>query len=216
MKIVKASAEIVKMKSPEEIMLNIEEAGRTCYKSEDKITFGSAHKHIKALIKSGHESVIEHESATVKFICDRGFSHELVRHRLSSFSQESTRYANYSKDKFNNEITVISPCFWYTDSLEFSIWEDAMQKCEISYLDLLKNGSSSEMARSVLPTSLKTEVIMTSNFRQWRTVLNQRCSKKAHPQMREVMIPLLKEFYSRIPVLFQDLYDKYIKEVKNE
>ncbi len=187
------------------ILEHIEKCGRTCYKSEDKITAVSAAKFIEKIISSGHESVIEHFSITVRFICDRGVSHELVRHRLASFSQESTRYCNYGKA---DEITVIEPCFFNEDdgNIEaFYTWESAMQDAEQAYLALIAQGAKPQEARSVLPNSLKTEVVMTANLREWRTILKQRTSKAAHPQMRQIMIPFMTELKELIPVVFDDI-----------
>lgn len=209
MKIIKPYHEIMFMPELQVIMGTIEKAGRTCYKSEDKITPESAEKFVRGIVKSGHHSVIEHMNITVKFICDRGVSHELVRHRLASFSQESTRYANYSKDKFGNEITVIEPFFFEKDSANYKDWFNAMQYAEMMYLNLIKNGAKAEQARSVLPNSLKTEVVMTCNLRMWRHTLKQRCHKSCHPQMREIMLPLLKEFNEKLPAVFGDIYSKY-------
>jgi thymidylate synthase (FAD) len=205
MKIIKPYYQILSNIDGAEILKKIEGAGRTCYKSEDKITENSAVKFAKMLIKSGHHSVIEHIFISVRFICDRGVTHELVRHRLASYSQESTRYANYSKDKFGNEIKVIEPLFWAKDSKEYSLWKEAMLNSEKYYMSLLENGAKPEQARSVLPNSLKTEIVMTCNLREWRHVFTLRCSKAAHPQMREIMIPLLKEFSEKIPVIFDDI-----------
>jgi thymidylate synthase (FAD) len=209
MRILSPSFEIVYMPSGSEILKLIELAGRTCYKSEDRITKNSSREFVKMLLKSGHHSVIEHLSISVKFICDRGVSHELVRHRLASYSQESTRYANYSKDKFGKEISVIKPLFWEENTNEYKKWKDAMLNAEEFYMDLISSGAKPEQARSVLPNSLKTEIVMSCNIREWRHVLNLRCSKAAHPQIREIMIPLLAYFHKEIPVLFDDLYEKY-------
>ncbi len=211
MKILAPSYKILFMENGDTILNRIEAAGRTCYKSEEKITPGSSKSFVKQIIKSGHHSVIEHVNITVKFICDRGVSHELVRHRLAAYSQESTRYANYSKDKFENEITVIKPVFWEKGSKEYSKWENGMENAEKIYLDLIAEGARPEQARSVLPNSLKTEIVMTCNLREWRHVLNLRCSKAAHPQIREIMLPLLTEFHKNIPVIFDDLYEKFSK-----
>jgi len=189
-----------------DLLQRIELAGRTCYKSEDRITDQSACDFVKRIMSSGHLSVIEHIFLTVKFIIDRGVSHELVRHRLASYSQESTRYANYSKNKFGNEITVIRPCFWEDTSPEYMEWKKAMELAEQSYLELIRIGARPEQARSVLPNSLKTEVVMTCNLREIRHVLTLRCSNAAHPQIREVMRPLLKDLHGRIPVIFDDIY----------
>ncbi len=209
MRVVPPSHEILFLPPPEEILKLIETAGRTCYKSEDRMQAGSAEQFIKRILDSGHESVIEHGVCSVKFVCDRGVSHELVRHRLAAYSQESTRYANYAREKFGREITVIKPCFWTEDSRMYAKWREAMEQAETAYMQLLDQGAKAQEARSVLPNSLKTEVVMTANLREWRHVLKLRCSKPAHPQIRELMLPLLTEFKDRIPVLFDDLYQMY-------
>lgn len=196
------------------IMKNLEEYGRICYKSEDRITDTSHEKFIRNIIKRGHESVLEHEKITVKFVVDRGVSHELVRHRISSFSQESTRYANYSQDRFGSEITVIAP-FYLEDkkSNAFLEWKYACRNAEDSYFYMLKNDCSPQEARAVLPNSLKTEVVMTTNIRDWRHFFKLRADKAAHPQMQQVAIPLLLYFKERMPVLFEDIeYNKNFKE----
>jgi thymidylate synthase (FAD) len=202
MKIISPSYEILYMLEPYDILKSIERIGRTCYKSEDNITNDSAKGFVKRLIKSGHESVIEHINITVKFICDRGVSHELVRHRLAAYSQESTRYCNYS-----GELTFIKPLFWDEKSIEFRDWKYAMQEAEKYYMNLLRYGARPEQARSVLPNSLKTEIVMTANLRQWRHVLRQRCSKSAHPQMREIMLPLLVELEYLLPEIFEGIME---------
>lgn len=206
MKIIPASFEILDMASGAEILKKIEMAGRTCYKSEDKITDNSAEPFVRRIIKSGHESVLEHASATVRIICDRGVSHELVRHRVASYSQESTRYCNYSGDKFDREITVIKPCFWNEGSRHYDYWHSSMRDIEVRYLEFLDSGASTQEARSILPNSLKTEIVITANMREWRHIFKLRCAPAAHPQMREIMIPLLAEMYKRVPVLFEDIY----------
>lgn len=213
MRIIAPSFEIMALESGSDILKRIEAAGRTCYKSEDMITNDSAAAFTQRILGSGHLSVIEHASATVRFVCDRGVTHEIVRHRLASYSQESTRYANYSKDKFGNEITVIRPCFWEEGSAEYAIWLEAMQQAEASYLLLTKKGASAQQARSVLPNSLKTEIVVTCNFREWRHIFELRCASAAHPQMREIMLPLLGEMHRNIPVLFADLYERFEKEI---
>ncbi len=134
---------------------------------------------------------------------------ELTRHRLASFSVESTRYANYSKDKFGNEITVIKPFFWKEDSPQYQEWEKAMRACESSYMALIENGAKAQEARSVLPNSLKTDIIITANIREWIHIFNLRCHKASHPQMRQIMLPLLDEFNKRLPVLFGIVHEKY-------
>ena len=204
-RIIKASFEIEDFDG-EQMLKNIEKAGRTCYKSEDKITDDSANKFVHMLIhERKHESVIEHEKVTVRFIFDRSISHELVRHRIGSYSQESTRFCNYAKDKFGNEISVIDIGPHFTNPNSFNLWFHHMVECEGVYLQLLENGEKPEIARSVLPNSLKTEIVATFNLREWRLVFKQRTSPKAHPQMREVMVPLLVEMKKRLPVVFDDI-----------
>lgn len=183
----------------------IEQIGRLCYKSEDKMTETSAAKFVEALIKRGHEAMIEHSQLSVIFTVDRGVSHEMVRHRLASFAQESTRYCNYSKEKFGNEITVIKPFFLEQGTDAYDRWEDAMEACEVSYFDMLKCGCSPQEARSVLPNSLKTEIAITANYREWRQILRLRTAKDAHPQMREVMRPLLDKVKEKLEPVFGDI-----------
>ena len=149
-------------------------------------------------------------------------SHELVRHRIASYSQESTRYCNYSKDKFDNQITFVIPEWldieegnysYYTfenrENKELLIWLEAMDIAQEKYNALIKNGWQPQQARSVLPNSLKTEIVMTANLREWREVFRQRTAKAAHPQMREIMIPLLEELKTKLPIIFNDIkYDR--------
>lgn len=195
------------------ILKRLEQCGRVCYKSEDKITEGSAEKFVAGIIKRGHEAVLEHCSFTVKFICDRGVSHEIVRHRMASYCQESTRYCNYGKGKFGEEITVIEPCFWPEGSDLYWAWKNACLISEQCYFSLLKSGATPQEARSVLPNSLKTEVVMTANIREWRHFLKLRCSPAAHPQMREVALILLDKVHALIPVCFDDIWSEYHADV---
>lgn len=205
MRIVNAAFEILDSIEATTILKNIEKYGRVCYKSETTITEDSAKSFVERLIKNGHESVIEHEKITVKFICDRGISHEIVRHRIASYSQESTRYCNYTKDKFGNELTFIKPVFWEDKSPEYNHWLNAMQYAEKCYFEMINLNVSPEQARSILPSSLKTEIIVTMNLREWRHFFKLRTSSKAHPQMQELAIPLLLEFKKTIPVVFDDI-----------
>lgn len=213
MKIIKPYYEIMIPINRKEILKTLETAGRTCYKSEDKITEDSASKFVKTLIKSGHEAMIEHYNMTIKFVCDRGVSHEIVRHRVASYAQESTRYCNYSKDKFGNEITVIKPFFFnneqedgigYTD-MRYFYWKESCEWAEEYYFKLLELGATPQEARSVLPNSLKTEIVVTMNLRELRHFLRLRTAKAAHPQMREITIPLLNELREELPEVFGDI-----------
>ncbi len=187
------------------ILKSIEKIGRVCYKSENLITEESSLNFVKKILERGHESVIEHYVISVRIICDRGVTHEIVRHRLASYSQESTRYCNYSKDKFNNQITYIDPCFWDDDENKRDIWNDTMEYIEQQYLKLIEMGATPQEARSILPNSLKTELVMTMNLREWRHFFKLRTSTAAHPQMREVANMILNEFKKEIPVIFDDI-----------
>lgn len=191
--------------SQDDILTHLEKAGRVCYKSEEKINDNSAEKFIKNILKRGHESVIEHCSLTVKVVCDRGVSHEIVRHRIASYSQESTRYCNYSSDKFSNELTLIKPCFWEENSAEYKHWKEVMELIEEKYNLLLAGGTKPQEARSILPNSLKTEIFITMNLREWRHFLKLRTSKAAHPQMREVAKAIYEQFVQKYPVIFNDI-----------
>lgn len=205
MRIVNPSFEILGDINPKQILKNIESYGRVCYKSEELITDGSAGPFIRRILENGHESVIEHEKITVRIICDRGVTHEIVRHRIASYSQESTRYCNYSKQKFGNELTFIKPVFWSEGSIPYEIWKNQMQQIEDSYIRLIKSGVTPEQARSILPNSLKTELVVTMNLREWRHFFKLRTSKRAHPQMREISIPLLKTLCELLPPVFDDI-----------
>ena len=220
--LVKPSHEILTEIDGDAILARIEQAGRVCYKTEAKITPASAKTFVEARLKQGHHSIIEHESVSVKIICDRGVTHEIVRHRLCAYSQESTRYCNYK-----GGVTFVMPPWvdlqlgsyveevgnkylkrpWWPSfkNNADACWFRNMLSSEKEYIYLLNEGWSSQQARSVLPNSLKTEIIMTANIREWRHILKLRTSKAAHPQMREVMIPILAEFRARIPVLFDDI-----------
>lgn len=182
----------------------IANAARNCYKSEDKATRESDLALVKKLITSGHHAMIEFADVTIRFICDRGITHELVRHRIASFAQESTRYCNYSKDKFGKEITVIRPFGLLAGTN--SIWEEAMVNAEDHYFELLADGVSPQWARSVLPNSLKTEIIVKASIREWRHIFTMRAINKfAHPQIRQIMIPAFLHMVKHIPVVFDDL-----------
>lgn len=207
MRIIKPGFEILTDLSPEAVLKHIELCGRTCYKSEKKITDESCRAFVQSIIKRGHEAVLEHFNITVKYICDRGVSHEIVRHRLASYCQESTRYCNYAKDDFNSEITVIEPFYLAPDTFGYEEWKRACEASESAYFNLLEWGCSPQEARAVLPNSLKTEVVMTANLREWRHFFKLRCANAAHPQMREVATPLLVELQKKLPVVFDGILE---------
>ena len=208
------SIRIVSCNDYQTMLEKLERIGRVCYKSEGNIKEGSAEKFIANILNRGHESVIEHESITVSVICDRGVTHEIVRHRIASYSQESTRYCNYSQDKFANQITCIDLAtgFGYdlndvNDLAKYEVWKSACEAAEAHYFKLLELGATPEEARSVLPNSLKTEIVMTMNLREWRHFFRLRSAKRAHPQMREVSDMILKEFAERFPLFFAELLE---------
>lgn len=213
MKVIAPYYEILFLPGRDQVLALVETAGRTCYKSEHLISSDSAPEFVRRIVASGHHSVIEHANLTVRFVCDRGVTHELVRHRLAAFSQESTRYANYAQERFGNQITVIKPMFWPEDSEPYRRWAQAMAQAEEAYLELLAGGAKPQEARAVLPNSLKTEIVMTANLREWRHVLGLRCSKAAHPQIRQIMLPLLGDLGRRLPEFFADLAEKYAEEI---
>jgi thymidylate synthase (FAD) len=203
MKIIDSSYKIEDEVDGMALLRRIEKAGRTCYKSE-ALSDDSAIAFVTKIIKNGHHSVLEHEKITVRVVCDRGVTHEIVRHRLGSYSQESTRYCNYAKDRFGNEITL-SPMI---DKLTFEQLDRRMvlfRDMESVYLKEIEEGISPQQARDVLPTCLKTEIVMTYNVREWRHFFTLRTAKAAHPQMRKIMCPLLAEFRRLIPVAFDDV-----------
>ena len=235
MKIIEPSIEVLDNIDGQPILKKIERIGRVCYKSENNITDDSAERFIKNIIKNGHESVLEHASVSVRVICDRGVSHEIVRHRVASYSQESTRYNNYSKDKYGSELTFIKPV-WIDVPLEILnminpkflmkaldmggklngiaedefMWISTMDAIECMYFSLLKKGWAPEQACSILPNSLKTEIVMTMNLREWRHFLKLRTDRASHPQMREIANMILDEFKSKIPVVFDDIEESEI------
>ena len=205
-----------------EELQRIEIAGRTCYKSEEKITPDgeSAKRFVKMIITNKHEAMLEHSSLSVRFICSRGVSHEIVRHRLFSFAQESTRYCNYSKGKFGGECTFIVPPDqdWSVNTDEYEdeydesetdsakiVWYASLKIIEDDYMCLLKEGWKPEQARDVLPNALKTEIVVTGNYREWRHFFKLRCDEKAHPHIRLLAIETLEDVKYRIPVVFDDL-----------
>lgn len=211
MRIIKPEAHIMGAVDGPAVLRHIELCGRTCYKSENKITAESAEKFVRGIIRSGHEAVLEHYNVSVRFVVDRGVSHEIVRHRIASYCQESTRYCNYGRGDFGTEITVIQPYFMHPGMKDFQIWEKACSIAEDAYFDLLDYGCTAQEARDVLPNSLKTELVMTTNLREWRHFFKLRAlgtTGAPHPQMREVATPLLREFAATIPVVFDDLIER--------
>jgi len=181
----------------------IEKIARVCYKSEGRIAEGSAERLVSNLIRHDHLAMLEHGYLSVKFIVDRGISHEIVRHRMASFAQESTRYCNYAKDSFGCEIAVIKPLYLEEGTETYDTWYNGCATAEFRYFELLNMGLKPEEAREVLPTSLKTEIVVTANYREWRHILKLRTAPDAHPQIREVMIPLKNELMQKMPIIFQ-------------
>ena len=208
--VIKPSFKILTDIDYEDVLRKIEIIGRNSHKSENRITNLSSSDFVRMIIDWGHESVIEHVAISVRIICDRGVSHEVVRHRHASYTQESTRYCNYSKNKFGNKITLISPFFWENEQEihKYNLWLSACEASAKSYFNLLEMGATPEEARSVLPNSLKTDIIVTMNLRAWRHFFKMRANKKSHPQMRQIAVPLLKTFKNKLPVVFQDIKEE--------
>ena len=228
MKKINAGFEIITKETEKEMLQEMERVARTCYKSEDKITDDSCYKFITGIIKRGHEAMIEFANITVKFTCDRGVTHEIVRHRLASYAQESTRYCNYSKDKYNNQVSFIdikggidldlamnsalNNGTLNKDKINDIIkeWEEACKDSERHYLKMVELGASPNIARSVLNNSTKTEINVRMDIREWRHFFKLRCENVAHPQMREITLPLLKEMNERYPIFFKDLAEELL------
>ena len=201
MKIIEPSVELLWItENPE---FQIEQAGRTCYKSEDKITASSGQMFSRKMREHGHHAMIEHAVASFRIITDRGITHEIVRHRLASFAQESTRYCNYSSDKFENQCSFIEPP--NLSQTQRELWEKACVAAETSYFEMLKSGCSAQIARSVLPTCLKTELVMMANFREWRHFITLRGAKAAHPQIRPIAFKVWEILMQHAPGIFEDL-----------
>lgn len=204
--------EILSTETYEDMVKRIERIGRVCYKSENRIEEGSAEKFIRGIIKRGHESVIEHGSITVKITCDRGVTHEIVRHRIASYSQESTRYCNYANEKFGSQITCIDVATGFSydlnnenDRRKYEVWNEAMEAAEKYYFKMLELGAKPEEARSILPNSLKTEIVVTMDIREWRHFIRLRGAGAAHPQMRQVALMIRDTLAEKYPIFFRDL-----------
>lgn len=208
MRIVKPGFEFLGDVDGVALMKNIERAKRVCYKSEDKITDESYKDAVRDLIARGHDAMLEHGSISVIVTADRAVLNEIVRHRIASYAQSSTRYCNFSKDKFGNEISVIEPFFFPQESMAYYYWYEACKAAEDAYMELLSIGRSPEEARSVLPLSLASEIVITMNPREWRHFFKLRAcgaSGKPHPQMLEIAVPMLDAFKAKFPELFDDL-----------
>lgn len=175
--IVEQTAKLLSYTSKPEILLEM--AGRTCYKSEEKITAESAPRFVEMICQRNHESVLEHAGATIVFTTDRGITHELVRHRIASYSQESTRYVNYYK---KGEIRVVKPLDMTNE--QYDIWYTAMLAAEDMYNKLMDLGAKPEQARDVLPTCTAADIVVTANFREWKHIIKMRTAKAAHPKIR--------------------------------
>lgn len=206
-----------------EIMRKIERACRICYRSEDKITDTSYKNLLKNCINRGHESVLEHEKISVKLVGDIGTYKDLTRHRIASFSVESTRYCNYGKDKFGNELKFMRPVHIEEGTKEYRIWEECMKNVEKAYIEMSSLGALPDQLRMLLPHSTAAEYALTANIREWRHILSLRCSSHTHPAIRQLLIPLLLKFKEDMPELFAEVeYDtdfpkeKYAKISKYE
>ncbi len=211
MKNVEQSFEIIDSIDGIAIAKKIERCGKICYKSEHNITDDSYIKFIERIIKNHHESVLEHVSITVKAYTDRGITHEIVRHRIAAYSQESTRYCNYTNGRFGGEINVILPKSLKHDDRVIRL----VGQIESLYNQLISEGIVAQDARDILPTCLKSEIVLTYNLREWRWFFIKRCAADAHPKIRELAYGILDEFHKRIPVVFDDLYIQFIGVKQN-
>ncbi len=212
MKIVNPYIEVEKIDGID-IMKRIEKACRTCYRSEGSITEDSYKKLLKNCITRGHESVLEHEKITVRMYADIGVYKDLTRHRIASFSIESTRYCNYGKDKFDNEIKFIKPCNIEKGTKLYENWEKACQDIEKNYLQMAELGATPDQMRMILPHSTASEIVMTANIREWKHILSLRTTNHVHPSVRQIMIPLLIYFQKEMPEIFESVeYDKEFPE----
>lgn len=213
MKLVKPKVEVLDKLNGTQILKRIEKIARTCYKSEDKISEddSSARKLVTNLINSKHEAMLEFVDITVKFTCSRSIAQEITRHRLASFAMESQRFCAYNKDKFGNEVTFVLPS-WVNDNESTELFIQTLKNTELTYFELLNKGLKAQESREVLPNATKTELNMKCNLREWRHFFNLRCSQAAHPDIRVLALDLLKQFHDRIPIIFDDLYNKYYAE----
>ena len=203
MKIIEPSVKILTPIDGNMILKHLEECGRTCYQSHDSAGEGSAEKLIRQIIKSGHESVLEHFLITVKLKTDVGAYKDITRHRLASFSIESTRWCNYSKGKFGTELKFMKPC-----NIEGELYEDwlkAMEYIEKMYMQMAEKGAAPDQLRMILPHSTAAEVCMSANLREWRHIFRLRTAKAAHPSVQQIMKMVLAEFKAKIPVIFDDI-----------
>lgn len=214
-KIVNPSAEIVTNIDGKQILQNIEKAARTCYKTEGSITDDgeSAKKMIQKLIDMGHTAMLEFADVHVLLRCDVGVYKDLTRHRHCSFAIESTRYCNYSKDKFGNEITFIKSVNIKDNTDEYVIWYNTMYEIEQAYNQMANLGCKPDQLRMLLPHSTAAWVNIKANIREWRHIFGLRCAPAAHPSVRQAMLMTLKLFHERIPVLFDDLYNQYEADI---
>ncbi len=197
------------------IMKNLERACRTCYRSEDKITEESYKTLLRNCINRGHESILEHEKVTIRIICDIGVYKDLTRHRHASFSIESTRYCNYGKDKFDNQIKFIRPVNIEENTELYNEWKKSMEEIESHYIKMVNLEATPDQMRMILPHSTAAEVTMTANIREWKHILSLRCTKHAHPAVEQVMIPLLIHFKDNMPEIFENIeYDEEFAKEK--
>lgn len=214
MKIIEPVVEIEKV-DYNKMMKNLERASRTCYRSEDKITEESYKTLLKNCINRGHESILEHEKITIRMTCDIGVYKDLTRHRHASFSIESTRYCNYGKDKFDNQIKFIEPVNIEKNTKLYEEWQKTCEEIEKHYIKMVNLGATPDQMRMILPHSTAAEVTMTANIREWKHVLSLRCTKHAHPAVEQVMIPLLLHLKKNMPEIFESIeYDEEFDENK--
>ncbi len=213
MKIIEPKVEVEPYDSIK-LQKRLERAMRNCYQTQGTITNDSYKRLLAMAINKGHESILEHEKISTLLNCSIGCYKDLTRHRHASFSIESTRYCNYNKDRFGNEITFINPCNIEEGTQAYDNWKKLMEASELVYMKMIKDGCTPDQCREVLPHSTAAQVYMTANIREWRHIFELRAQKEAHPEVQQVMIPLLLKFQKDMPTLFGDIKynDKFPRE----
>lgn len=212
-RIVEPSYEVWTPLDGDYILKFIEKCARNCYKSEGAIEQGSAQRMVRKLIDLGHTAMLEHYNITVKITCDLGVYKDITRHRHVSYAIESTRYCNYYKDKFGSELTIVRPFHIEPESEMYNAWYKGVCEIEKQYMEMCKLGAKADQARMLLPHSVKADVVMTANIREWRHIFNLRTAPAAHPSVQQIMKQVLAEFRKNIPVLFDDV--GYLDESSN-
>lgn len=218
MKIVQAQITPITPLNGQAILKRIEEIARTCYRSEDKITADgkSAEQIVKALTNAGHWAMLEHATISMRYLSNIAAYKDLTRHRHGSYAIESTRFCNYNKGKFGNEIKFLEPVEISKDHYKYTIWLGAMCYAEQSYMNMAKLGATADELSLMLPQSTAAEFVITANLREWNHIFSLRAVGHSRPCVREIMIPTLELFHKEIPIVFDDVYNKMVAEKQKQ